>query len=163
MSENRQHAVFNVQRTVGRDWVDYNGHMGDYAYAIAFSETMTAYMDEVGIDPAYREATGATLYTLDFRVGYQKECHEGTELDIFLHVLQNDARRVYVYMEMLDRTGRMLAWNQQVLLHVLRTGGKPAATPFPDAVLARLAADASRSAPVVPAKDTGRLVGLGRG
>lgn len=162
MSASGNAAAFTVARTVGRDWVDYNGHMGDYAYAIAFSESVTAYMDEIGLGPAYREATGATLYTLDFRIGYRKECHEGDELKIQGHVLEHDARRLHVYLEMLNGAGELLAWNQQVLLHVSRTAGNPKAAPFPQTVAARLVSDAGLAVSVEPVKDTRYLIGLKR-
>ena len=55
---------------VSKAWVDYNGHMGDFAYGIVFSDAATAYMDRIGIDAAYRSATEATLYTLDSRIGF---------------------------------------------------------------------------------------------
>ena len=45
-----------IYRTsVSPSWIDYNGHMGDYAYGIVFSDAATAYMDRIGIDAAYRE------------------------------------------------------------------------------------------------------------
>ena len=73
MTDLRAAATFSRADVVRPEWVDYNGHMGDFAYAIAFSQTVTAFMDAIGIDRAYRDATSATLYTLDMRIGYQRE------------------------------------------------------------------------------------------
>ncbi len=62
-------AFFIYRTTVSPSWIDYNGHMGDYAYGIVFSDAATAYMDRIGVDTPYREANNATLYTLDSRIG----------------------------------------------------------------------------------------------
>jgi acyl-CoA thioester hydrolase len=123
-------SAFIWRGNVQSGWVDYNGHMGDFAYAIAFSQTVTAFMDVLGLDAAYRAQTGATLYTLEMRIGYQRECHEGDSLEIRLHIRQADSRRLHLYLEMVDARGAALAWNEQVLMHVSRSGPRPKAAPF---------------------------------
>ena len=120
------------------DWVDYNGHMGDFAYGIAFSRSVTALMEEIGLDEAYRAESEATLYTLEMRIGYQRECHEGDAFTVGTRVLAVDAKRMHLYQEMLDESGERLAWCEQVLLHVARNTGKPKAAPFPPTAAARL-------------------------
>jgi acyl-CoA thioester hydrolase len=151
-----------VRRTVLAEWVDYNGHMGDFAYAIAFSQAVTAYMDVIGIDPAYRRDARATLYTLDLRIGYRKECHEGAEITLDVHVLDADAKRLHVYVEMRDGDGGLLAWNEQVLLHVSQAGETPRSAPFPPKVAERIAADARRAHGFVLDSATARPLGLTR-
>src|SRR5690606_27872189 len=42
MTDLRAAATFSRADVVRPEWVDYNGHMGDFAYAIAFSQTVTA-------------------------------------------------------------------------------------------------------------------------
>lgn len=121
------------------DWVDYNGHMGDFAYGIAFSRSVTAVMEEIGLDEAYRTAARATLYTLEMRIGYQRECHEGDALVVETRVLDADAKRMHLYQEMRSGDRTLLAWCEQVLLHVARDTGTPHAAPFPPATAERLA------------------------
>ena len=132
MTARQAAAYFKREEIVRTQWVDYNGHMGDFAYAQAFSETVTAFMSFIGLDEAYRSATSATLYTLDMRIGYQRECHEGQTLYLTLHVLAADAKRMHLYLEMHDGDGNLLAWNEQVLLHVSRASGEPKAAAFRD-------------------------------
>ena len=51
---------------VAPDWVDYNGHMNDAAYALVFSRAGDALMDRIGLDAAARKATGPyALYAAD--------------------------------------------------------------------------------------------------
>ena len=131
-------AIFQSAFRVLPDWVDYNGHMGDFAYGIAFSRSVTALMEEIGLDEAYRAESEATLYTLEMRIGYQRECHEGDAFTVATRVLAVDAKRMHLYQEMLDDSGERLAWCEQVLLHVARNTGKPKAAPFPPVAAARL-------------------------
>src|ERR1700689_1765175 len=62
-----------LETTVVSDWVDYNGHMNDAAYAIVFSRSVDALMDRVGLDAAVRKRTGQTLFTLQMMLHYLKE------------------------------------------------------------------------------------------
>ncbi len=162
MTGRRAAASFIRAARVGREWVDYNGHMADFAYAIAFSETMTAYMDEIGLDAAYRAATSGTLYTLDMRIAYLRECHEDDALTLSLHVLEADSKRLHAYLEMHDAGGALLAWNEQILLHVSQAGGQPKAAAFPAEVAARLALAAADSSEILPLSHIERRIGLSR-
>lgn len=149
--------------TIPQAWVDYNGHMGDFAYGIAFSETVTAFMAVIGLDADYRQAARATLYTLDLRIGYRKECHEGEGVTLALHVLDLDAKRMHLYLTMTDHRGAMLAWNTQVLLHVSQAGAAPKSAPFPPEIRRQLedfSKDGAALRPQIPEID--RPLGLSR-
>ncbi|MDO5527921.1 MAG: thioesterase family protein [Paracoccus sp. (in: a-proteobacteria)] len=113
------------------EWVDYNGHMGDFAYGIVFSRAVTALMDQIGLDADYRAQTDATLYTLEMRIGFRREMHEGDRLSVSTRVLAHDARRMHLYQEMLAPDGVVAAWCEQVLIHVTREGGAPRGSAFP--------------------------------
>src|SRR5208282_5750543 len=58
---------------VAADWIDYNGHMNDAAYALVFSRALDALMDRIGLDAAARKASRRTLYTLQVMLHYFKE------------------------------------------------------------------------------------------
>lgn len=134
-------AVFKYHTTVLPDWVDYNGHMGDYAYGIVFSDTATAYMDKIGIDAAYREKSSATLYTLDSRIGYLRECHSGEKLQIELSCIDADHKRIHVFMRMLNECEQVLAFCEQLLMHISRTDGTPRACDMPLTIQEHVFAD----------------------
>ncbi|MFG1186318.1 thioesterase family protein [Xanthobacter aminoxidans] len=142
------------------EWVDYNGHMGDFAYGIVFSDAATAYMERLGLDADYRTAQAATLYTLDSRIGYLHECHEGTALSVELVVLAADAKRMHILMRLIDAEGVALALCEQVLMHVSRAAGAPRAAPFPAHVQMRLDADAAAHAPLPRPAWLDRRIGL---
>lgn len=124
-----------IYRTrVSSEWIDYNGHMGDYAYGIVFSDAATAYMDRIGIDAAYRQANAATLYTLDSRIGYLKECHADEILQVELTVIDADHKRLHVFMRMLNEAGQETAFCEQLLMYISREGGCPRAADMPQRV-----------------------------
>ena len=52
-------------RTVPQEWIDYNGHMMDAYYFLAFTEATEAFLDHVGLGAAYRARTGSGIYTAE--------------------------------------------------------------------------------------------------
>jgi acyl-CoA thioester hydrolase len=128
------HRVF--QGKVKSEWVDYNGHMGDFAYAIVFSDAVTAFMDEIGVTEAYRTTKLCTIYTLDLRIAYLKECHEGQSFHVLQQLLDADHKRYHAYFRMVDdATGEDLAWSEQLLMHMKQQkDGPPRSMPFPPSV-----------------------------
>ena len=150
-----------IYRTsVSPGWIDYNGQMGDYAYGIVFSDAATAYMDRIGIDAAYREANNATLYTLDSRIGYLKECHVDEILNVELSVLNVDHKRMHVFMRMLNGDGEETAFCEQVLMHVSRASGSPRSSKMPELVQEKLFADLELSKATIKPDWINRRIGL---
>ncbi|MBJ6134551.1 thioesterase family protein [Ochrobactrum sp. Q0168] len=155
--------ALQIYRTsVSSSWIDYNGHMGDYAYGIVFSNAATAYMDRIGVDTAYREANNATLYTLDSRIGYLKECHVDEALNVALSVLDADRKRMHVFMRMLNEAGQEVAFCEQVLMHVSRTTGTPRSADMPELAQQRLSVDLELSKAVIKPEWLARRIGLQR-
>src|SRR6218665_423993 len=137
-------GILILDTRVAPDWVDYNGHMGDFAYGIVFSNAATAYMERLGLHAAYREETGATLYTLDSRIGFLRECHLGETLRVVLQVLDVDAKRMHLLMRLYNSDGVELALCEQVLMHVSRSNGVVAAAPLPQSATTLLSEDRQR-------------------
>ena len=52
-------------RTVPPEWIDYNGHMMDAYYFLAFTEATESFLDHVGLGAAYRASTGSGIYTAE--------------------------------------------------------------------------------------------------
>lgn len=153
--------ALQIYRTrVSPSWIDYNGHMGDYAYGIVFSDAATAYMDRIGINTAYREANNATLYTLDSRIGYLKECHVDETLNVELSVLDADRKRMHVFMRMLNEADQDVALCEQVLMHVSRVSGAPRASDMPKLAQERLSTDLALSKAVTQPDWLARRIGL---
>ena len=146
----KPHAPLDVYATrVASEWVDYNGHMNDAAFAIVFSRSVDALMDRIGLDAAARKRTGRSLFTLQMMLHYFKEAKEGDALAVSCHLLEHDDKRMRVWLEMTDANGERLAASEQLLMSVALSEGAPHAAPWGFETLAAL--DALRQGPGRPA------------
>jgi len=117
MHRNEPLAVY--ESAVVAEWVDYNGHMNDAAYAVVFSRSVDALMDRIGLDAAARKASGYTLYTMQTMLHYFKEAREGEPLFVLCRLLDHDDKRIRVWLEMkAGREGPLLAASEQLLLSI---------------------------------------------
>ncbi|WP_321882394.1 thioesterase family protein [Paraburkholderia bannensis] len=150
---------------VRAQWVDYNGHLRDAFYMLIYSQATDLLLDAIGLDHARREARARSMYTLEAHVNYLREVKEGTPLRVDVWVLEHDAKRVRVYLEMFAEDGaeggadaeKPVSASEQLLLHVDRSG--PRAVPFDADVLARVAALGEESAGMT-ARYLGRPISL---
>ncbi|WP_227369501.1 thioesterase family protein [Halomonas sp. M20] len=140
-------------------WVDYNGHMNDAEYARVFSLALEALMGRIGLDKAGRAEHAYTIYTLETHLCYRREAHEGQVLAVEVMLLDKDAKRLHVFMEMQDADGQCLATSEQMLMGMGMgsDSGRPAPFPAPVAKqIERLPHTAQDAWP----KLAGRRIGL---
>ncbi len=105
-------------------WVDYNGHMGESYYVLAFGEASDALFGYIGIDDAYR-ASGYTIYTAELHVNYLQEVRSGERLRLTTQLLGLDEKRIHIFHQMYHGTsGDLLCTTEQMLLHVDTRSGK---------------------------------------
>nr|WP_298379657.1 thioesterase family protein [uncultured Halomonas sp.] len=120
---------------VAHEWVDYNGHMNDAEYARVFSLALEALMDHIGLDEAGRAEHSYTIYTLETHLCYRREAHLDQALSVNVMLLDRDAKRLHVFMEMLDADDRTLATSEQMLMGMGvendSEGARPAPFPAP--------------------------------
>ncbi|GAB3497015.1 thioesterase family protein [Nocardiopsis coralliicola] len=127
-----------VYRTPVRpEWIDYNGHLSEGYYVLVFGFATDALMDRVGLDAAYREATGCSLYTVEAHVRYLREVPPGAELEVATAVAAVEGKKLRLCHTLLV-DGAERATEELLALHVDGVSGRSA--PFPDDVAARLAA-----------------------
>lgn len=124
---------------VPRDWVDFNGHMNDAAYAAAFSDAIMVMTDKLGLDAVGRERTGHTIYTVAMMIRYLHEAAEGAPLSMTGRVIEADEKRLRVWAEMYHgASGTLLATTEQLFLCVDQSGSEPRAAPWPEPFATRL-------------------------
>ena len=135
----KPHAPLDLYTTqVASEWVDYNGHMNDAAFAIVFSRSVDALMDRIGLDAAARKQTGKSLFTLQMMLHYFKEAKEGDALSVSCHLLEHDEKRMRVWLDMTDEKGERLAASEQLLMSVALSEGASRAAPWGFETLAAL-------------------------
>ena len=121
-------ALTLYDTVVASDWVDYNGHMNDAAYALVFSRATDALMDRIGLDSAARKSSGRTLYTLQVMLHYLQEASEGAPLFVACQLLEHDDKRMRIWLEMrAGRDGPVLAASEQLLLSIEKSAEARAA------------------------------------
>jgi acyl-CoA thioester hydrolase len=156
-------ALSLYDTVVASDWVDYNGHMNDAAYALVFSRATDALMDRIGLDAAARKASGRTLYTLQVMLHYLQEASEGAPLFVACQLLEHDDKRMRIWLEMRGgRDGAVLAASEQLLLSIDKNADSKAA-PWRTETLAALDALAKAHRGLAPPKLAGSGIALKRG
>lgn len=124
--------VFNYQVPVQSDWVDYNGHMNDAAYAKVFSNAVDEFIDTIGLDAEARKIYSYTIFTLETHLCYLKEANENEILKISMQLLDSDVKRLHVFFIMENDAAEMVATSEQMLMGMEKANAKPA--PFPEHV-----------------------------
>lgn len=105
-------------RTVPAEWIDYNGHMMDAYYFLAFTEATEALLDRVGLGAGYRAEAGCGMYTAESHLCFRASVPAGAELRYSSQVLGCDAKRLHVFHRMTVPGGPDVATNELMFLHV---------------------------------------------
>ncbi len=126
------------QAAVQSEWVDYNGHMSESFFLLAFGDASDALFRYIGIDEAYR-AAGNSFYTVESHINYYREASSGEPLSFTTQILGLDEKRLHLFHSMyLGGSGELLCVTEQMLLHVDMKAA--AACPIKPAVFEALSA-----------------------
>ena len=142
-------------RIVPREWIDYNGHMMDAYYFVAFTEATEAFLDHVGRGAAYAARTGSGIYTAEGHLCFISGVTEGAALAYRTQVLGHDAKRLHVFHHMTS-AGALAATCELMFLHVSRDH----VAPMPAEAAAAVAALAAAHAPLPRPEKAGRHVAM---
>ncbi|MDH3498847.1 MAG: L-carnitine dehydrogenase [Acidimicrobiia bacterium] len=109
---------------VAPDWVDYNDHMTESAYLLAFGWASDALFRYIGIDEAYRGG-GHSFYTVESHLVYHVEVSTGEPLRFTTQLLGHDHKRLHIFHAMYHgASGDLLCTNEQILVHVDMAAGR---------------------------------------
>jgi acyl-CoA thioester hydrolase len=135
------------------EWIDYNGHLSEPYYVLVLGHATDAVMDAVGLGPAYREQSHASLFTVEAHIRYLDQVVAGTDLEVRSEVVGATPKLMWIWHE-LWADGRLRATEEVLGVHVDTDSGR--SSPFPDDVAAAVA-----KARVDPPADAGRSIRLG--
>ena len=116
-------------RRVRDEWVDYNGHLADWAYSVVCAEANEVFLDHLGVSASYRERTGCTTYTVESHLRYLAEVRAGAVLRAETVLVGADAKRLRVHTAVLDEQGGEVLTGEYLFLHVDQAAGR--VVPFP--------------------------------
>ncbi|MBP1968327.1 acyl-CoA thioester hydrolase [Virgibacillus natechei] len=151
---------FIYQAHVHSEWVDYNGHMNDAAYAKVFSLAVDEFIDYIGLDAQARTEHAYTIFTLETHLCYLQEANEGEQLHVEVQLMDDDAKRLHVFFTMKNASGDLVATSEQMLMGMDTDEGRPA--PFPEPVAVAIKALREKQANLEVPKQVGRRIGIKR-
>ena len=125
---------------VREEWIDYNGHLSEAYYVLVLGHATDEVMAAVGLGPAYREATGGSLFTVEAHVRYLEQVSRGEHLEVRSWVVGSRGKLVWIWHE-LHAEGTLRATEEVLGVHVL----DGVAAPLPEEVRSRV--EAARTAP----------------
>ena len=128
--------VSTYQAKVHPHWVDYNDHMRDSFYSLAFSLAVDKFQEETGLGADYRETERNTVYALEYHNYFLLEVKMFAELEIHTYVLDSDTKRIHIYQKMYSEN-ELVATCESMLLNVSQNGA-PKAEPFPNSIYSEL-------------------------
>lgn len=123
------------RETVRDEWIDYNGHLSEAYYVLVLGHATDLVMDRIGLDPAHREATGTSLFTVEAHIRYLDQVSRGEELQVRSCLVARTDKLLHIWHELW--AGDRLRATEEILgVHVDAAAGR--ATPYPDEVAARI-------------------------
>lgn len=122
----RQAPFAGLRLQVPEAWIDYNGHMSDWAYAAAHAQANEAFLAALGLSAGYQAATGHTTYTLETRLRFLHEVGRGATLVGRSVLTRADDKRLWVSSQLLTADGTTAARADSVYLHVDQAARKAA-------------------------------------
>jgi acyl-CoA thioesterase FadM len=141
-------------RVVPAEWIDYNGHMMDAYYFMAFTEATEAFLDHVGLGAAYQARTGGGIYTAESHLCFASPVIGGADLRYWSQLLGHDEKRMHVFHRMTS-AGNLVATCELMFLHV--SDGRVRPMPPEPAAVAALAAG---HAALPPPEQAGRHIAM---
>lgn len=111
------------------EWVDYNRHLTDWAYAVVCAQANEAFLDHLGLGADYRRRTGCTTYTVESQLRYLAEVRTGARLSARTVLVDSDAKRLRMHTTVLDEGGTEVLTGEYLFLHVDQGAGRVSAFP----------------------------------
>ena len=145
-------------RTVPADWIDYNGHMMDAYYFVAFTEATEAFLDHVGLGEAYRQRSGCGIYTVESHLCFKASVRAGVQISYRSQLLGHDVKRLHIFHRLMVSNDAEAATNELMFLHVELAAER--VIPMPSERLATLAALAAEQAALPLPPQAGRRIAM---
>ena len=138
------------------EWIDYNGHMSEGFYGVAFGKASDEYLTRMGFDEHYR-AAGGSFYTVETHIRFIDELAPDTRLAVDTTVAGADSKRVHLFHELRRaEDGALAATQESLMLHVDTRIDRVA--PMGASLYAVLRADADAHAGLLPEDATGQAI-----
>ena len=103
---------------IPENWIDYNSHMTEGYYGVAFATASDEFLIHIGFDSNYRTNHG-TFYTVEAQIRFLEELKEGSAIHTETILIGCDSKRIQLHHALYDSNNLTLAATQEaMLLHV---------------------------------------------
>ena len=103
---------------IPKNWIDYNSHMTEGYYGVAFANASDEFLIHIGFDSNYRTNYG-TFYTVEAQIRFLEELKEGSAIHTETILIGCDSKRIQLHHALYDSNNLTLAATQEaMLLHV---------------------------------------------
>jgi acyl-CoA thioester hydrolase len=129
-------------------WIDHNGHLNMAYYNVIMDESVGDLFRAIGLGSNYKKERNCSTMTAECHVRYLREVSLGDPLQVSIHVIAADEKRIHFFEELRHATeGWLSATSENISLHIDMSVRKVA--PFPSDIAERLRAvvDAHARAP----------------
>ena len=145
--------------TIRPEWIDYNGHLNVAFYVKLFDEALDVMFESQGLAQSYVQERKLGFFMGELHVRYLRELHLGDPVQVRMHVLDIDPKRMHYWLEMVHaEEGWLSATEEAIALHVDMTTRKVA--PFPDDVMAKLKAWQAPALGRPTPEGVGKVIGI---
>ncbi|WP_018923249.1 thioesterase family protein [Salsuginibacillus kocurii] len=149
---------FLYEDYVRTEWVDYNKHMNDAAYATAFSLAGEQLLEDIGLNEEGRNRHHYTIFTLESHIVYLKEAHEHERLLADVQWIDTDEKRLHLFYTLYNEEKERIAVCEQMLMGMSQETNRPA--PFPEDIQQAITAKARQDQDKPVPKEVGRTIGI---
>ncbi len=138
-------------------WIDYNGHMTEWAYLKVFGDTTDVFLAKIGAGPDY-VATGHSFYTVESHLRHVGQARLGEALRVTTQVLGCDTKRLHIAHSITGAAGKVIATAEHMLVHVDSSAERSA--PMAPAVAKAVAVFMQAHANLPRPEFAGRSIGM---
>ncbi len=146
------------RRRVPADWLDYNGHLNEGFYVVAFSHASDLWMDAIGLDAAGRARWARSMFTVEAHVRYLAEIPDGKEISVATWLMGADDKRVLAFSALYAEGAEAPAATHEALYLCVDTGTRRAGV-WPGPVRAALDAMIAGHAAALMPEGAGAALG----
>lgn len=141
------------------EWIDYNGHMNVAYYVLAFDHATDAFMEFLGMGPAYRKSDNCSAFVVETHVNYQRELVVGNPLCITTQLLGFDTKRIHYFHRLYHAEKRFVSATSELMVIHVDLAERHSA-PMPVAVLDRLGELMAAHIQLARPPQSGRVIGV---
>ena len=159
MSTNQRAPFLSSVMSIEPQWIDYNGHLNMAYYNVMFDRAIDEFWLELGIGPAYKKTRNGSTFTAECHLRYLREIRLGDPVQISIHLLVADEKRLHTFEEMRHADDRWLsATSENMTIHV--DMGLRKTAPFPPDIREHIASVAKAHANIPRPEGIGRSIAM---